>query len=54
MSINISELLEQKRKALPNNSDYIGELERLVEVSHKATVNLKEMVHQSLTKALSN
>jgi len=50
MSINISELLVEKRKALPNDSDYIEELERLLEVSNEATHNIENMVHQSLTK----
>jgi len=50
MSLNISELLEEKRKELTSDSDYIEELERLVEVGHEATVNLEKKVHQSLTK----
>jgi hypothetical protein len=50
MTLNISELLEEKRKALPVASDYIEELERLIEVSHESRVNLEKMVHQSLTK----
>jgi hypothetical protein len=50
MSLNILELLEEKRKELTSDSDYIEELERLVEVGHEATVNLEKIVHQSLTK----
>ncbi len=44
MGIDIQELLESKRKSLPNDSDYIEELERLVEVGNEVEISQRQQI----------
>jgi predicted nucleic acid-binding Zn-ribbon protein len=42
MSLNIHRLIKKKREALPKDSDYIEELERMLEVTDEAYNNIEE------------
>lgn len=42
MSLNVTKLINKKRKALPVDADYIEELERILKVTDEAYENLKD------------
>ena len=42
MSLNIPRLIKKKRESLPNDSDYIDELERMLKVTDEAYNNIEE------------
>lgn len=52
MSLDIPNLLEKKRKAFPNDADYIEELERLLYVTDEAYENT-EIENQQLRVSIA-